>query len=73
MKEASRIRELSSKGNEMGDDARRQRAADAATLMMGLYEQMGLHDNDNDDSSSSSSDNDGDDDDLVGGDGGLEK
>lgn len=49
MKEATRIRDMSRNG-DLSDDDRRKRAADAATLMMGLMEQMGIDDTDGDDS-----------------------
>jgi hypothetical protein len=43
MREAARIRDMSRRG-ELSDPERRQRAADAATLMLGLMDQMGLDD-----------------------------
>jgi hypothetical protein len=49
MKEATRIRDMSRNG-DLSDDDRRKRATDAATLMMGLMEQMGIDDTDGDDS-----------------------
>jgi len=49
MKEASRIREMSCTG-DLSDNERRRRAADAATLMMGLMEKMGIEDNEEEDS-----------------------
>jgi hypothetical protein len=50
MKEANRIRFMSQRG-ELSDDDRRTRAAQAATLMMNLMDQMGLHKDDDDDES----------------------
>ena len=49
MKEATRIRDMSRNG-DLSDDVRRQRAAEAATLMMGLMEKMGIDDTDEEDS-----------------------
>jgi Alpha and gamma adaptin binding protein p34 len=47
LKEAQRIRELSQKG-ELTDDERRQRAGDAALVLMNLMNQMGGMDDDDD-------------------------
>ncbi|KAI2507297.1 Alpha and gamma adaptin binding protein p34 [Fragilaria crotonensis] len=51
MKEATRIRDMSRNG-DLSDDVRRQRAAEAATLMLGLMEKMGIDDTDEEDSDS---------------------
>ena len=50
MKEATRIRDMSRNGDISDDDVRRTRAAEAATLMMGLMERMGIDDTDDEDS-----------------------
>eukprot|EP00543_Licmophora_paradoxa_P018034 CAMPEP_0202472894 /NCGR_PEP_ID=MMETSP1360-20130828/89215_1 /ASSEMBLY_ACC=CAM_ASM_000848 /TAXON_ID=515479 /ORGANISM="Licmophora paradoxa, Strain CCMP2313" /LENGTH=55 /DNA_ID=CAMNT_0049099579 /DNA_START=1 /DNA_END=168 /DNA_ORIENTATION=- len=47
MRQASRIRDMSRNG-ELTDDERRQRAADAAELMMDLMDKMGLEDDGDD-------------------------
>lgn len=51
MKEAQHIRQASKKG-ELTDEQRRQRAGDAASMLMGLLDQMGFDDEDGVDSSS---------------------
>ena len=51
MKEAKRIRE-SSKGGELSDQDRKQRAGDAAEMLMGLLDQMGFDDDDDEADSS---------------------
>jgi hypothetical protein len=51
MKEATRIRDMSLRSEHDNDEDRRKRAADAATLMMGLMDQMGLDDDDGEDDS----------------------
>lgn len=45
MKEATRIREQSKSG-QLSDNDRRQRAGDAATMLMGLLDQIGFDDDD---------------------------
>jgi len=55
MKEAKRIRE-SSKGGELSDQDRKQRAGDAAEMLMGLLDQMGFDDDDDDEAEADSSD-----------------
>lgn len=56
LKEANRIREMSRSG-QLSDDDRKQRAGEAATLLMNLMTQMGgLDDSDNDDDGNSSGD-----------------
>lgn len=51
MKEAKRIRE-SAINNDMSDDERRQRAGDAANMLMGLLDQMGFDEDEGEDDSS---------------------
>jgi Alpha and gamma adaptin binding protein p34 len=57
LKEAQRIRDLSQKG-ELSDDERRQRAGDAALVLMNLMNQMGGMGDDDDDEQEVSSDPD---------------
>jgi len=45
MKEAQRIREAA-KGNDVSDDERRERAGNAADMLMGLLDQLGFDDDD---------------------------
>jgi Alpha and gamma adaptin binding protein p34 len=55
LREARRIRELSKSG-ELSDEERRQRAADAAMVIMNAMEKMGMYDDDEDDDEDSEGD-----------------
>jgi len=58
MKEANRIRHESKHDNNISDEDRRQRAGEAATMLMGLLDQLGFDDDDEGQEDCSSSDDD---------------